>query len=220
MNRYLDAQEAQLARDRATLIRKVPRGWARERERLLKDLVTGLRNALIEPFAVLLEETVGTAAARLDSSMRAQSTAKEMHATRIEVKSLRYLLEPLQGTHLGASAVLKHLRVLQDVYGAFSDHEVLLRRLESAMNDVSEHQAAAMYELSTRDQYDAVAYAGLRRADPAPALAATARMVSARHRELYQQILGYGAHHPGFATTIAGLFEAPAAPEEVEDRAS
>jgi CHAD domain-containing protein len=219
LRRYLDSKAAELAEDRRTLIRKVPRGWARERERLLLELLSGTHTPSTTPFIELLEATISAAAAQLDRSMREQATASEMHATRIDVKSLRYLLEPLQGTHLGAGSVLTRLRALQDTYGAFSDHDVLLLRLRSAMVEVAEQQAEAMYELSTRDHYDAVAHAALRRADPVPPLAAIARMTSARHRELFDELLTRPVDQSDFESVVSALFEHPAL-SVIEGRAS
>jgi len=216
LNRHLAVEEQRILEGRQALVRTAPDGWVGDREKILTALVQGGNGAATEPFIGVFADVMQRAAERLDRRMREQSTPEEMHRTRIEVKNLRYLIEPAQGVMLAASGIVTRLRELQDTHGSLNDHEVLLRYLGDAISAVAEQQATAMYQISSDDDYEPAAYAALRRSDPAPALAAITRIVASRHRELFESLLAAAERHEGFRPSVLAMFDPPAA---IGDRA-
>ncbi len=70
------------------------------------------------------------------------------HEARILAKRLRYLLEPLRETDVGehATALVKHLRGLQDVLGALHDAHVLADELASAQVESATERVRRLHE--------------------------------------------------------------------------
>ena len=140
-------------------------------------------------------------------SMQDQAVA---HAARIAGKRLRYVLEPVAAAVEGGTALLKRLRLLQEVVGEMHDVHVVaedvIQAAEDAGADQARRVATALLEGETAD--DAVR--AERGRDPRPGLLAIAAHLRARgqsaFRELEQQWLG---EHAG---------ELPAAGRQIANR--
>ena len=132
------------------------------------------------------------------------------HAARIAGKRLRYVLEPVAAAVEGGTALIKRLRLLQEVIGEMHDVHVVaedvIQAAEDAGADQARRVATALLEGETAD--DAVR--AERSRDPRPGLLAIAAHLRARgqsaFRELEQQWLG---EHAG---------ELPAAGRQIADR--
>ena len=79
-------------------------------------------------FGAAASAAIRTATKRLDRRMkpvRRGGTPAQMHAARIRVKRLRYLLEPFARTDAEARKMVARLRGLQDLFGKLHDlHEL------------------------------------------------------------------------------------------------
>lgn len=114
---------------------------------------------------------------------------ERVHKTRIAVKRLRYLLEPLRGNpHADARGAVRELKRLQDVLGDLHDAHTLSRELEAALLDASAEHARHLFAAV----YDAGASgAALRdalRGGPRAGVLALARAVRQRRDALFAEL--------------------------------
>jgi CHAD domain-containing protein len=77
---------------------------------------------------------------------------ERVHKTRIAVKRLRYVLEPLRGNaHADTRSAVRELKRLQDVLGDLHDTHTLAQELRAALRDAAAERAdrlfAAVYQL-------------------------------------------------------------------------
>lgn len=83
-----------------------------------------------------LEEYVLRLSSDLDSIRRAKDR-EEIHAARITVKHLRYLLEPFGGQYPAVARQLRELKRLQEHFGAVCDAHVAAQELATAVRMAS-----------------------------------------------------------------------------------
>jgi CHAD domain-containing protein/CYTH domain-containing protein len=138
--------------------------------------------------ASLVADQVAVLSKRIDD-IRGPSDEETVHRARIEGKRLRYLLEPLRGYPAAdASAVVGHLKRLQDVLGDLHDAHVLSGELRSILADAAAERArqlhAAVYEQGASDG----AVRDSLRASPRPGLLAIVRLVRERRDALFAQL--------------------------------
>ncbi len=124
-------------------------------------------------------------------SMQDQAVA---HAARIAGKRLRYVLEPAAAAVEGGSALLKRLRLLQEVIGEMHDVHVVAEDVIQAAEDAGADQARRVATALLEGEAADVAVRAERGRDPRPGLLAIAAHLRARgqsaFRELEQQWLG------------------------------
>lgn len=154
--RFTPAQRAALgplrARLRARRRRELGRTqlklqrWFDKLERKLRRRLTALQSDAgthEAPFRAVAAATLVQHAGELSARLReASPTAapRELHATRIAAKRLRYLLEPAKQALPDGEALVARLKSLQDLFGALTDaHE-----LEVALEDGRDAAATAM----------------------------------------------------------------------------
>jgi CHAD domain-containing protein len=212
---HIDQLERELVEHRQVFVATALEGWPREHRKLAKALVNPPLEVTLEPFARVLARTLTEAADALDRDTHEQSTPKELHRTRVSVKSLRYLLEPLQRLDPCVERLVRKLRKLQDLYGHFTDLEMLLTFIAKSLERIGEQQAARLLELSACGEHDAAAYAALRRSDPAPALVAIVDIASTRHEELFEQLIGHSQRGLCFTREIERVIATGAEPAAV-----
>ncbi len=91
--------------------------------------------------ATLEQELAAAQAARDDGSV---------HAARIAVKRLRYLLEPLAAETPAATPKVEQLKQLQDLLGELHDLTVLVRELGEAVAEAAAERARRLHELALK----------------------------------------------------------------------
>jgi CHAD domain-containing protein len=112
--------------------------------------------------------------------VRAVADEGEVHAARIAGKRLRYLLEPLADELPDGKALVKELRVLQDLMGEIHDHQVLSSELLKAAEQAGAARLRARVELSLRG---AMVDAGLQSAQADDETAGLLRIARLLHHE-------------------------------------
>jgi CHAD domain-containing protein len=74
--------------------------------------------------------------------IRSVADAETIHAARIDAKRLRYLLEPLAAEIDGGARLIARFKRMQDVFGEFTDAQVLARELADAARRIGGDWAA------------------------------------------------------------------------------
>lgn len=136
------------------------------------------------PFRAVLAPTLAAHSAALaDDLARVGSLAdeREAHATRLEAKRLRYLLEPLTDALLPAGRpAVKRLRALQDLLGELNDAHLLAAEIGRATGDAAAARARELHELALSGATTALATAR-RRSERAGLLGLATRLATHRH---------------------------------------
>ena len=109
---------------------------------------------------------------------------KSIHRTRIQVKRLRYLVEPLRNASEEARAVDKRLRKLQKLLGEMHDTQVIETELAAAVEEAAAEKARSMHELAVEGEARRLAQA--RRRDEVLGLLVLAGRARARRDTLYE----------------------------------
>ncbi len=144
------------------------------------------------PFRSAFVEVLGPAADRFRSRLAAiagPDDFENIHETRIQVKRLRYLVEPLRNVTDEARAVDKRLRKLQKILGDLHDMQVIEADLESAVEKAAREKARRMHGLAVGGKAKGLAQAR-RRDEPLglAALAGQARIRRDAHYEQFDQV--------------------------------
>jgi CHAD domain-containing protein/CYTH domain-containing protein len=81
-------------------------------------------------------------------AVRSTADVEASHLARILAKRLRYLLEPLRATEVGdeATALVKHLKGLQDILGELHDAHVMAEELASAQVESATERVRRLHE--------------------------------------------------------------------------
>ena len=108
---------------------------------------------------------------------------KSIHRTRIQVKRLRYLVEPLRNVLEEARAVDQRLRRLQRLLGSLHDIQIIEAELAAAIEVAAAEKARRMHELAVEGKTRRLEQA--RRRDEGLGLLALAGRARARHDALY-----------------------------------
>jgi CHAD domain-containing protein len=109
---------------------------------------------------------------------------KNIHRTRIQLKRLRYLVEPLRNVLEEARAVDKRLRKLQMLLGKLHDIQVIEAELAAGIEGAAAEKARRMHELAVEG--DARRLAQARRRDEGLGLLVLAGRARAQRDELYE----------------------------------
>jgi CHAD domain-containing protein/CYTH domain-containing protein len=82
------------------------------------------------------------------AAVRSPADVEAAHEARILAKRLRYLLEPLRTTDVGeeATALVKHLKGVQDILGELHDAHVLSQELASAQIEIATERVRQLHE--------------------------------------------------------------------------
>ncbi len=184
---------ARLAAERDAAYLKLHEDAVREFDKLGPRL----RRALARPVTAAPQDTFGRA---VGERLMAEATELERrltlihsiddevqaHGARIEVKRIRYLLEPLADDR-AVAAVLKPLREAQDLLGALHDVQTLGTVLGDAAAQAAAERTRERHRITTNRP--APAAAPKRRARPSPAgLLALARLARAEEERLFRQL--------------------------------
>lgn len=101
------------------------------------------------PFAAAVASLIREQTTELEQELGANGSALEaeaIHAARIAVKRLRYLLEPVAPEVAQAEPIIKQLRELQDLLGEVHDLQTLLANLGDAVADAAAERARSLHE--------------------------------------------------------------------------
>jgi CHAD domain-containing protein/CYTH domain-containing protein len=109
------------------------------------------------------------------------------HEARIQVKRLRYILEPLQGQVEGVSPVIASLKALQDVLGDLHDADVYGAQLAHARDDAERQQLRRTQKWKGREP-DPDARARSIERDPRAGLVALSRRLASRKEEAFRRL--------------------------------
>lgn len=177
--------------------------FRRKVEKRFTPLVMRLREALSEPegaapaagatAAASTGVILGQAVHQLTTTLEARLAAvhsisddTEIHAARIRVKRLRYLLEPFRKELAGAPEVIARLKQLQDLLGDLHDAHRIADRLREAHRAGVAGRADQLYgELLFSSKRGT---GGRKIPDVRLGMVALARLLAARAEELYQQL--------------------------------
>ena len=139
------------------------------------------------PFRSAFGEVFEPAADKLRLRLAAIAGAgddKSIHRTRIQVKRLRYLVEPLRNVTGEARAVDKRLRKLQKLLGELHDIQVIESELAAAVEEAAGEKARHMHELAVEGETRRLVQA--RRRDEGLGLLVLAGRARARRDALYE----------------------------------
>lgn len=109
-----------------------------------------------------------------------------LHAARIAVKRLRYLVEPLRPHVRGAGSIVKRCKRLQDVLGDANDAHVLSEELGAALEQAAVERARRLHELSQAADADALRREGRR--SQRPGLLELTRRCRSRLEDLHLEL--------------------------------
>lgn len=109
---------------------------------------------------------------------------KNIHRTRIQLKRLRYLVEPLRNALEEARAVDKRLRKLQTLLGKLHDIQVIEAELADGIEMAASEKARRMHELALEGESRRLGQA--RRRDEGLGLLVLAGRARAQRDELYR----------------------------------
>lgn len=102
----------------------------RLRRRLNGALAAPARDGAVFAASLVYQVRAESAALRQEfAAARSAADADAVHGTRIAVKRLRYLLEPLVVDHAGTRALVERLKQLQTALGQLHDLQILVRDL-------------------------------------------------------------------------------------------
>jgi len=121
------------------------------RERLLRYVARLEESTPRRVFASEAGELVRLAGEALHAGLaavRSPADVEAAHEARILAKRLRYLLEPLRATDVGeeTTALVKHLKGLQDILGELHDAHVLSQELASAQIESATERVRQLHE--------------------------------------------------------------------------
>ena len=121
------------------------------RERLLRYVARLEESTPRRVFATEAGELVRHAGDALHAGLaavRSPADVEAAHEARILAKRLRYLLEPLRATDVGeeTTALVKHLKGLQDILGELHDAHVLSQELASAQIESATERVRHLHE--------------------------------------------------------------------------
>jgi CHAD domain-containing protein len=208
--------------DVAPELRQVER---RERRALIEVTVTAAPHGAL--FAAAAARVVRAEAAALNHALAAARSPHDqeaVHAARIVVKRLRYLLEWLAGEVPQATPIIARLRGLQDVLGELHDLHVFIGELGDAVADAAAEHARSLHARAMRSSRGP---APRRRRAPAPrsaGLLSLARLASDEEERLGQRLTaeldtaGTRALEPDLMTLADDLVTAPPAPPKRSPR--
>jgi len=140
-----------------TLRRAVPEEFDRLDRRLRESLgrppraragKPGRKTATFGELAATLVREHAAALARHLDLIRSTGDADDVHATRIQSKRLRYLLEPLAAEAAPAADAVAELRRLQDELGELHDLHVLIAELGDASAEAAAERARALHNVA------------------------------------------------------------------------
>jgi CHAD domain-containing protein len=149
-------------------------------------------------------------------SMQDQAVA---HAARIAGKRLRYVVEPIAEGVEGGPALVKRLRILQDVIGEMHDVHVVaeevIQAAEEAGADQARRVATALLEGESADE----AVRSERARDPRPGLLAIAAQLRARGQSAFRELQqGWLGEHAGELTAAARMLAARLMGDIIDDQ--
>lgn len=135
-------------------------------------------------FLELLDAEVAALCARF-SAIAAANDEAAVHKARIQVKRLRYLVEPLRNELDEARAAVRPLKKFQTVLGELHDRNVLEAALGTALDDAAAEKAHRLHRLAVGGRAR-TAVADARRPDEAIGLV----VLAARARDERQSLFG------------------------------
>jgi CHAD domain-containing protein len=151
MRKRLHSRQSDFKRScRGELTRDFARVTKLLRNRLAKMKVSEegrFRSAFGEVFAPTADEFRLRLAAIMGSG-----DYKNIHRTRIQVKRLRYLVEPLRNMLEEARAVDQRLRKLQKLLGSLHDIQIIEAELAAAIEVAAAEKARRMHELAVEGE--------------------------------------------------------------------
>lgn len=185
--------EARLDEEYEDIRANLPGRFRRLQDRLAARLALDYDDTsppLGEVAAELLLETGETLRGHLEQ-VHGQADEEEIHQARITTKRLRYLLEPLAPELDKGKALVKELKVLQDIMGEIHDTQVLGAELSQAAEEAGAERLRRLIDLSLRLPHDDPQVEAARRNDERPGLLSLARDLQEREQDLINRLLGY-----------------------------
>ena len=152
-------------------------------ERRLGEMKEPVECSYRSAFGELLGPAVDKFRLRL-AAIAGPGDDKSIHRTRIQVKRLRYLVEPLRNVAGEARAVDKRLRKLQRLLGELHDIQVIEAELAAGVEEAATEKARCMHELAVEGETRRLAQA--RRRDEGLGLLVLAGRARARRDALYE----------------------------------
>ncbi len=193
---WLLARLAQQQDEAYAAIRRTVPGEFRQLERRVRR---GLSTTLLDespaapPFATATSRLIHEHVAELEQELevaRSGPDADAVHAARIAVKRLRYLLEPLAAERPLLAPTLESLKQLQTLLGELHDLHVLGAALGVAVAEAAAERARRLHAVALRGARSAPRARG-RRPGPPPAsagLLALTRLAGRTQDELLQRL--------------------------------
>lgn len=121
---------------------------------------------------------------RIDSS----SDDEAIHANRIRVKRLRYLLEPLQEQIEDGKAIIKQLKDLQDLLGHLHDIQLCSQEIVVAVETAAAARACRLLDIALQDKPDLTRLRAEQRRNEHAGLVLLARLAKAHSEVLFADL--------------------------------
>jgi CHAD domain-containing protein len=168
---------AQLGRDFANVVQLMANR--------LRDAKSSEPDSFRSVFLELLDPCVAEFRQRL-AAISGADDEENAHRIRIQVKRLRYLVEPLRSESAEARDVVRPLKRLQNLLGELHDMHVLEDELAAAVEEAATEKARQLHELAVGREEKALARA--RRRDERLGLLALAARARERRDALYAEL--------------------------------
>jgi CHAD domain-containing protein/CYTH domain-containing protein len=178
------------------LERAIDQRWRSVRRRLRRELssyrlkvrVDRIARGHIAAPAVgrLIQQLAGDVESRL-TGIHSIAQRDAAHRARIQVKRLRYMMEPIQGQAENVGPMIRGLKVLQDLLGDLHDAQGFMAELDRCRDKAAVEQLKALTR--RRGWRTQPGRAGdSADADPRPGLVALNRSLTERNRTAFQQL--------------------------------
>lgn len=153
--------ESRKTEDQTASLQKMAKEFERFREKLTAKLsVCEIRldtqdNRRPPSFLAVSGTLIGQLSSQLKEGLATIQTVADdvaIHQSRISVKRLRYILEPLRKEIAGAKPLVTQLKALQDVLGDLHDAKVLEDEIASALEKSAVEQARRLQEIALESE--------------------------------------------------------------------
>jgi len=121
---------------------------------------------------------------------RAASSAdvQTLHNTRIQVKRLRYLLEPIQEEIKDGKQIIKQLKELQDLLGDLHDAHLHAQEIALAVETAAAGRARRLLEIELEAEIDPAHLRAVQRRNEHAGLVALTQLAKTRAEDLFAEI--------------------------------
>ncbi|MEQ6341141.1 MAG: CHAD domain-containing protein [Gammaproteobacteria bacterium] len=146
------------------------------------------------PFTEIIGKQIKQHSKELEQDLWRAASSTDMqtlHNTRIQVKRLRYLLEPMQEEIKDGKQIIKELKGLQDLLGDLHDAHLHAQEITLAVETAAAGRARRLLEIELGDETDPARLRAEQRRNEHAGLVTLARLAKARTETLFTEITAH-----------------------------